>query len=661
MPISNPDLVGVLITGNTSGVTAPINYGTLTLAGGANITLSQAGNAVTISGNAGGGGTGVQALGAGTSTSTGSISISAGTGIVVSSSGASVISIGTSGSVVNSIGAAGSLSSGPITITGGNNINVSSGTAAGIILISDALASKITMTQNFSFEEIDAVVTSGSWTAGTTNSAFGSVLYLHRIFIPAAMSLTEFDIAQNMALVSSSGSGAGSMSQSVGLFSISASTKLVNVFSASSAWAWGTGSSSASFTECQNGWTGMLVHSMGLSSGSAGTSTISAGEYVVGLLVNVSASATAAAGAGGSNMSMSLYGNQPMAGLAQSTLGAMSSAPGLSAGSFIGTTGSVNVLSAAGLSAGSFVGSVGTTGLATVFSAGGLSAGSFVGTTTGTGLASVISNSGTLSYPVLTTAGSTSFSVLTGGTASFTALNGVSLMNSNYQPFQIAGINVSNSAFSWLGSASAAATSGSGTSQHWTVHGTASANLTYNWISTDQGTSQQVIASATTSAAAYTATGNAAYTAFTGGTATITAFSAAPTVASVVNSAGLASVSAMTASTAVTALISGGLAAVSAFTATTATGAMASSGLAAVSALTASTNTISAVTNVSAVILSNFLFQGTGTAYTGTPNNFTYGVMATAAMPAAITLSSTAVTLTGSAAAAQPWFALIGS
>ena len=55
MPLANPSVTHV-IAGNTAGVTANISTGTYTLAGGDNITLSQAGNVVTISGAAGGAG-----------------------------------------------------------------------------------------------------------------------------------------------------------------------------------------------------------------------------------------------------------------------------------------------------------------------------------------------------------------------------------------------------------------------------------------------------------------------------------------------------------------------------------------------------------------------------------------------------------------------------
>lgn len=56
------NLHNVTLSGNTSGVMAQVSSGTLTLAGGNNITLSQNGNAVSIIGGAGGGGGGGIAL-----------------------------------------------------------------------------------------------------------------------------------------------------------------------------------------------------------------------------------------------------------------------------------------------------------------------------------------------------------------------------------------------------------------------------------------------------------------------------------------------------------------------------------------------------------------------------------------------------------------------
>lgn len=54
--VQTQNLQHVMLSGNTSGAMAQISSGTLTLAGGNNVTLSQNGNAVTISAGVGGGG-----------------------------------------------------------------------------------------------------------------------------------------------------------------------------------------------------------------------------------------------------------------------------------------------------------------------------------------------------------------------------------------------------------------------------------------------------------------------------------------------------------------------------------------------------------------------------------------------------------------------------
>jgi hypothetical protein len=66
--VQTQNLHNVTLSGNTAGVMAQISSGTLTLAGGNNITLSQAGNAVTISAGAGGAGDGLNRIAAGTQT-----------------------------------------------------------------------------------------------------------------------------------------------------------------------------------------------------------------------------------------------------------------------------------------------------------------------------------------------------------------------------------------------------------------------------------------------------------------------------------------------------------------------------------------------------------------------------------------------------------------
>ncbi len=60
--VQTQNLHNVTLSGNTAGVMAQVSSGTLTLAGGNNITLSQNGNAVSIIGGAGGGGGGGIAL-----------------------------------------------------------------------------------------------------------------------------------------------------------------------------------------------------------------------------------------------------------------------------------------------------------------------------------------------------------------------------------------------------------------------------------------------------------------------------------------------------------------------------------------------------------------------------------------------------------------------
>ena len=57
--VQTQNLHNITLAGNTAGAMAQISSGTLSLAGGNNITLSQNGNAVTISGGAGGGGGGI--------------------------------------------------------------------------------------------------------------------------------------------------------------------------------------------------------------------------------------------------------------------------------------------------------------------------------------------------------------------------------------------------------------------------------------------------------------------------------------------------------------------------------------------------------------------------------------------------------------------------
>jgi hypothetical protein len=92
--VQTQNAVDVTLAGNTAGVLALVSSGTLSIAGGNNITLSQAGNAITISGaNAGGAQTGISGLVVSNTTYTsGTVTFQNANGISFGSSGANGIS-----------------------------------------------------------------------------------------------------------------------------------------------------------------------------------------------------------------------------------------------------------------------------------------------------------------------------------------------------------------------------------------------------------------------------------------------------------------------------------------------------------------------------------------------------------------------------------------
>lgn len=90
-------------------------------------------------------------------------------------------------------------------------------------------------------------------------------------------------------------------------------------------------------------------------------------------------------------------------------------------------------------------------------------------------------------------------------------------------------------------------------------------------------------------------------------------------------------------------------------------------------ARTVLTGTATTATGLSAIALStqqiipqylttpNFVYIGTNSTTSGLANVFLAGIMSTGAVPVAITVTSTAVTYSGSAAGAAPWFCLAGA
>lgn len=142
--VQTQNLVDVTLSGNTSGALALISSGTLTLAGGNNITLSQNGNAVTISGGAGGAETQTAIsgiVGSNATYTSGTVTFTGvGGGVTVSSNTGQRIDISVAAPVAqtvqtqnlhnvtlsgNTAGAMAHISSGTLTLAGGNNIVLS--------------------------------------------------------------------------------------------------------------------------------------------------------------------------------------------------------------------------------------------------------------------------------------------------------------------------------------------------------------------------------------------------------------------------------------------------------------------------------------------------------------------------------------------------------
>ncbi len=140
-------IVGTAISGNTAGTPVTITSGTITLAGGANVTLSQEGNAITISAGTAGGGGSIGAISAGTTQATsGTVVFSNSNNVSFGmSEGTITASAGAAGGGISGIGASNTtFNAGTVVFSGGDNITV--GTADQKIIIS--AANQTVQTQN---------------------------------------------------------------------------------------------------------------------------------------------------------------------------------------------------------------------------------------------------------------------------------------------------------------------------------------------------------------------------------------------------------------------------------------------------------------------------------------------------------------------------------
>lgn len=204
--------IDITIGGNVAGVPALISSGTLTLAGGQNVTLSQVGNAISMS--AGGGvdvTVGGNVAGAPVLVSSGTLFLAGGNNVTLSQNGQSVtISGGQSGVDItlggNTAGVLALVSTGTLFLAGGPNVTVSqngnsvsiAGAAAGgiaatlggntagvLALVSSgtlflAGGNNVTLSQNGQSITISANTAAAAVltvSAGTTSGAFGGVTF----------------------------------------------------------------------------------------------------------------------------------------------------------------------------------------------------------------------------------------------------------------------------------------------------------------------------------------------------------------------------------------------------------------------------------------------------------------------------------------------------
>lgn len=182
--VQTQNLVDLTLSGNTSGVMALVSSGTATLAGGNNITLSQAGNAITISGPntvAQSAQTGISGVVASDSTySSGSVIISGENNITVHSStaAAGVQKVLISGpntsaqqtAISGIVGSNATYTSGTVSFTGvGGGITVSSNTGQRIDL---SVAAPVAQTGT----QFSAGISGGN-TSGDTGTVAGRVVF----------------------------------------------------------------------------------------------------------------------------------------------------------------------------------------------------------------------------------------------------------------------------------------------------------------------------------------------------------------------------------------------------------------------------------------------------------------------------------------------------
>jgi hypothetical protein len=251
-----------------------------------------------------------------------------------------------------------------------------------------AAPAKIYVTQNNPLDRIVGTVFAKAGTV-TGTAGVGSSLFLQRIALPAAMTISEIQHALSIAFPATN-QGAGTMSQSFAIFSIGNSTSLATLYSASGTSAWATGTSTAggnvSLTQYQGGWSSPLIQPMTFAS-----STLSAGDYVIGRLFDFAQAS--------STWTLNFYGANAATSLSTASLGGLSSGGLAAVSAHTGST-STAVTAWSGAPSAFIINKVGSTAALTT----GANS-SILATATAASTASLLLNAATAGFNLLSSAG----------------------------------------------------------------------------------------------------------------------------------------------------------------------------------------------------------------------------------------------------------------
>ena len=208
-----------------------------------------------------------------------------------------------------------------------------------------AFVNQLSFTANSPLQAVGNVVVSASTTSGVA-MAFGSSLFLDRLYIPGPMNLSEVDLALSMAMATAASSTGsyGVVARTLVVYTFGNSTSLGSLYSTSQSITFvGTSTTTGGLTNRSNlvaGWTqaGGVIAPMTFAS-----SALAPGDYVFGNLISFSGSA---------NATISLFGQvaNPVASVQNVTTQA-TAAMTVGTGTIASTAASLAAANSTGLSA----------------------------------------------------------------------------------------------------------------------------------------------------------------------------------------------------------------------------------------------------------------------------------------------------------------------